>query len=128
MRVNVKVRVTVIGRNTPGVQTVANVPTCAGHLADVFQRPMLSTVQRRTALLFIASFALQAARWVVNRRQLKIRRRLARVTGPALHASGELGVGPTLDICVRVCWRESVIKGAEELQPRDQKLLYLCQL
>ena len=69
------------------------------------QIPIFATLQHRHAraiLLLIAKPALEAARRVGSRRQLEIRRRLARVTGPALHTSGELGVGRTLDLCVRV--------------------------
>ena len=80
-----------------------NAPTCAAQLAA--QLPIFAALQRRhvvAILLLIAKPALQAARRVGSRRQLEIRRRLARVTGPALHTSGELSVGWTLDLCVRV--------------------------
>ena len=79
----------------------ANVPTYAGQVAT--QLPILIALQHRhpraAILLLIASLALQATRRVGRRRQLEIRRRLARVTGPALHSSGELGVGRTLGLC-----------------------------
>ena len=82
-----------------------NVPTCAAQFAA--QLPIFAAPQHRHAraiLLLIAGPALDAARRVGSRRQLEIRRRLARVTTkPALHTRGELSIGLTLDFCVCVC-------------------------
>ena len=86
-----------------------DVPTYAGQLAT--QYPILVTLQHRHAraaiLLLIARLAPQATRRVGSRRQPEIGRRLARVTGPALHAAGELGVGRTLGLCVKAVEKDN---------------------
>ena len=74
--------------------------TCAGQKAA--QLSIFGTLQRRrtpTSLLLITSLALETARRVGSRGQLKRRGGLTRVAGTALHASGELSIRWALDLC-----------------------------
>ena len=74
--------------------------TCAGQRAT--QPSIFTTLQRRRtlpSLLLITSLALETARGVGSRGQLKIRAGLARVAGTALHTSGECLVRRALNLC-----------------------------
>ena len=74
--------------------------TCACQRAGQF--PVFATLQRRRtlpALLLEASFALETARRIGSRGQLKTRSGFARVAGTTLHASGKLSVCWALDLC-----------------------------
>ena len=77
------------------------------------QLPVLAALQRwhtLATLLLVTSFAFQVARRVGSWGQLELRSRLTRVTGPALHASGKLGVGWALNFYKRMGRVESGIK------------------
>ena len=73
---------------------------CAGQRAA--QLSIFATLQRRrtaAALLLITSLALETARGVGSRGQLKRSGGLARVAGTALHASGECLVRRAFHLC-----------------------------
>ena len=79
---------------------MCNVPTCASQFSRQFS--IFAALQRGhplATLLLVASFALEATRWVGCRGQLERKGGLARVPGPALHARGEYYVGWALDLC-----------------------------